>query len=59
MISPVRETYTKDFVCLANGNQTSNPTVEEKIELSLAGLGEKRVVFKKDGDSEDVHNSLQ
>ena len=55
---PVRDTFTKPFVCLANKDQTMPPSVQEKIQLGLAQLGERKVVFERDGDSRHVHEKL-
>ena len=51
---PVRDTFTKPFVCLANKDQTVPPSVQEKIQLGLAELG----VFERYGDSKHVHEKL-
>ena len=36
------KTVTRKFVCLADKSQTYVPTVQEKRELFLGGLGEKK-----------------
>ena len=53
---PVRDMFTKPFVCLANKDQTMPPSVQEK--LGLAQLGERKVVFERDSDSRHVHEKL-
>lgn len=53
-----KNTLTKAFVCLAKVNQSYPPNAAERISLSLAGLGEQKVIFEKDGDSKHVHDKL-
>lgn len=50
-----KNTFTKTFVCLSNVNQCCPPSAAERIKLSLAGLGEQKISFQKDGDSAHVH----
>lgn len=49
-----RETLTHRFVCLAQKEQISAPSREEKDELRVAGLGEKKVVLNKESNASDV-----
>lgn len=55
---PFRDTFTKPFFCLANKYQTLPPSVQEKIQLGLAQLGERKIVFEREGDSRHVHEKL-
>ena len=55
---PVRDTFTKPFICLAKKDQTIPPSVEEKIQLGLAQLGGKKIVFERDGNSNHVHQKF-
>ena len=54
----VRNTWTHAFVCLSSTTADRIPDAHEKIELALAGLGEKKVEFDKNGDSRHVHEKL-
>ena len=58
IVIPVRDTFPKAFVCLANKDQTMPLSVQEKIQLSLTQLGERKVVFERDGNSRHVHEKL-
>ena len=51
-VFPVKNTWTKLFVCLSRTNDQEVPSTSGKISLSFAGLGEKKVVFQKDGKSQ-------
>lgn len=53
-----KNTFTKAFVCLSKVNQRSPPNAAERIRLSLAGLGEQKVTFLKNGNSSHVHEKL-
>ena len=55
---PVRETFTKTFFCLATKDADSVPNVEQKIQLSLAHLGERKLIFAKDGNAQNVHEKI-
>ena len=46
------------FVCLSSTEADRIPDASEKIELAVAGLGEKKIEFDKDGDSNHVHDLL-
>lgn len=54
----VRNTWTHVFVCLSSTTADRIPDAHEKIDLALAGLGEKKVEFDKNGDSSHVHEKL-
>ena len=49
-----RETWTHRFVCLAQKEQISAPSREEKDILRVAGLGEKKIVLNKESNASDV-----
>lgn len=44
---PVRNTWTRTFVCLEKKNATSAPSTFEKVSMALAGLEEKSICFSK------------
>lgn len=54
----VRNTWTHMFVCLSSTEADRIPDAAEKIELAVAGLGEKKIEFDKNGDSNHVHERL-
>lgn len=54
----VKNTWTHVFVCLSSTEADRIPDASEKIELAVAGLGEKKIEFDKDGDSNRVHELL-
>ncbi len=45
----IKDTWTHSFVCLSNTSDDQTPSCKEKVELSMAGLGEKKIVFEKGG----------
>ena len=55
---PVRNTWSHTFVCLMKKNATTPPTVADKVNMALAGLGEKTITFVKGGNSEHVHEKI-
>ena len=58
-VFPVKNTvWTKLFVCLSRTNDQEVPSTSGKISLSFAGLGEKKVVFQKDGKASHVYEKL-
>lgn len=57
-VFPVKNTWTKLFVCLSCTSDNEVPTASAKINLSFAGLGEKKVVFQKDGKASHVYEKL-
>ena len=57
-VFPIKNTWTKLFVCLSRTNDQEVPTTSGKISLSFAGLGEKKVVFQKDGKASHVFEKL-
>jgi len=57
-VFPVKNTWTKLFVCLSRTNDQEVPSTSDKISLSFAGLGEKKIVFQKDGKASHVFEKL-
>ena len=53
-----KNTFTRLFVCLANTEQDVMPDASERIPLSMAGLGEAKIVFNKDGNAIHVHGKI-
>lgn len=51
VFSPVRNTWTHKFFLCASSRCTEVSTMREKIEHGQAGLGERDVVFQKDGNA--------
>ena len=49
---PVRNTWTRTFVCLGKRNATTAPSTFEKVSMALAGLEEKSMCFSKGGNSQ-------
>ena len=52
------KTVTRKFVCFADKGQTDVPTVQEKRELFLGGLGEKKIALPVDGEFSRLHALL-
>lgn len=50
--------WSCSFICLARAGQQTQPTTAERIDLSLNGLGGKKLSFPKGGDSCDVHETI-
>jgi hypothetical protein len=55
---PVRNTWSRTFVCLPNKNATTVPSASQKINMALAGLDERTICFTKGGNSEHVHKKI-
>ena len=53
-----KNTFTRTFVCLADSEQDVIPDASERIRLSMAGLGEAKIVFNKDGNALHVHEKI-
>ena len=51
-------TWSRSFVCLAVAGQQMPPSTSERIELSLNGLGEKKLTFPKVGNAAEVHDTI-
>ena len=58
IIIPVKKSWTRLFVCLSKTSAKEVPSAKEKISLSLAGLGEKKIVLNKDGKASHVYDKL-
>lgn len=52
------KTVTRKFVCLADKSQAEVPTVQEKRELFLCGLGEKKIALPVDGTFARLYSVL-
>ena len=52
------KTVTRKFVCLADKSQADVPTVQEKRELFLGGLGEKKIALPVEGTFPRLHAVL-
>ena len=55
---PVRNTWTRTFVCLQNRNATTAPSTIQKVSMAMAGIEEKSICFSKGGSSEHVHQKI-
>ena len=55
---PIRNTWTHKFFLCASSMCSQVPTTREKIQHGLAGLGERDIVFQKDGNAEHVQKKL-
>ena len=55
---PVRNTWSRSFVCLPNKNATTVPSAAQKVNMALAGLDERTICFTKGGNSEHVHKKI-
>ena len=53
-----KNTFTRTFVCLVDSEQDVIPDASERIRLSMAGLGEAKIVFNKDGNALHVHEKI-
>jgi hypothetical protein len=49
----VKETWTHNFLCLADRFQNEQPTRAQKVDLQAAGLGRKRLVLNKNDNAEE------
>ena len=52
------KTLGQSCLCLSQTSDKEVPTTSAKINLSFAGLGEKKVVFDKDGKASHVYEKL-
>lgn len=55
---PVRNTWTRTFICLEKRNATTAPSTFEKVSMAMAGLEEKSICFSKGGNSQHVHGKI-
>lgn len=53
-----KNTFTRKYVCLAKTDQVAAPTASERIRLTMASLGEAKIVFNKDGNAQHVHGKI-
>jgi hypothetical protein len=51
----VKNTWTHVFVCLRETTAEVTPKASEKMALTVAGLGEKRITFDQDISSHEFH----
>ena len=54
----IKDTWTHNFVCLSKCVDENTPTCKEKLALAMAGLGEKKIVFRKNGKGCHIHEKL-
>ena len=54
----VKDTWTHSFVCLSQTCDDRTPSCKEKAKLSMAGLGEKRIMFDKNGKWPHINQKL-
>ena len=57
-IGRASSTWSRSFVCMATAGQQTPPSTSERIDLSLNGLGEKKLSFPKEGNSAEVHETI-
>lgn len=50
--------WSRAFICLANTGQQHAPTTEERINLTVNGLGEKKISFPQEGNAQQVHQAI-
>ena len=58
VLVPVRNTWSRIFVCLLKRSATTAPSAAEKVQMALAGLDERTICFTKGGNSEHVHQKI-
>ena len=51
-------TWTHTFVCLASVNQETLPDGQERADLQIAGLGEKRIMLSAYADAQEIYDEL-
>ena len=51
-------TWTHTFVCLASVNQETLPDGQERADLQIAGLGEKRITLSAYADAQEMYDEL-
>ena len=54
----VKDTWTHSFVCLSNTCDDITPCCKQKVDLSMAGLGEKKITFDKNGKWPHINEKL-
>ena len=55
---PIRNTWTHKFFLLADKRCFKVPPSKDKIEHGLAGLGDRDIVFQKDGNADHVNKQI-
>jgi len=50
--------WTRSFVCLAKKDKQNPSSTEERIKLTLCGLGEKTLTVPSNGNSTAVHTAI-
>lgn len=56
---PVRNTWTRTFMCLEKRSATTAPSTMEKVSMAIAGVEEKSICFTKGGNSDHVHQTQE
>ncbi len=51
--------WTHTFICLAHCDQQSVPDSEERIQLQLQDLGEKKITIAIDAESWEIYDEIQ
>ena len=51
-------TWSRQFICLSEKGHNHVPSATERINLLLAGLGEKKIQFPAEGNAAEVHESI-
>ena len=51
-------TWTHTFVCLSSASQDTLSDGQERAELQIAGLGEKRITLCSYSDAQDIYHEL-
>ncbi len=51
-------TWTHTYVALASVNQETVPDSQERAELLIAGLGEKRITISADAEVQEIYSEL-
>ena len=57
-IAHVSSTWSSSFVCMATARQQTPPWTSDRIDLSLNGLGRKKLSFPKEGNMAEVHETI-
>ena len=55
---PIRNTWSRTFMCLTKRNAVTPPSTMEKMNMALAGLEEQTITFTKSGNSDHVHQKI-
>lgn len=55
----VRETWTREFVCMVNKDSQSVPTKADKLTLLAAGLGRKKLTFGNRDDAPTFKRKME